>query len=96
MMYIHTFFIAFMVFLMGILCISSASEITSTLLGRKIALGMAIFWGMRMLIQFFGYSSSLWKGKRFETTIHIIFSFFWIYVSTVFAFAYIGYDFTYQ
>lgn len=90
MMYVHTFFIAFMVLLMGILCVTSSAEIASTDLGKKIALGMAIFWGTRMLFQFFGYSSKLWKGKIFETVVHIVFSFFWIYVSTVFTLTYLG------
>ncbi|XDD50638.1 hypothetical protein AB3N59_02190 [Leptospira sp. WS92.C1] len=82
--YIHTFFIALIILLMGVLCFSSSAELTETILGKRVSLGFAIFWTARLLIQFFGYSSELWKGKPFETTIHIIFSIFWIYVSAVF------------
>jgi len=56
MMTIHTFFIALTVFLIGVLCVTSASEIIETSLGRKLALGLGLFWGIRLVIQFFGYS----------------------------------------
>src|SRR4026209_2354 len=79
LMYIHSFFIAFAIFLIGILCLTSASELTNTPLGKKISLGLGIFWSVRLFIQFFGYSSKLWKGKAFETFVHVFFSFFWIY-----------------
>jgi len=84
MMIIHTFFISFMVLLMGILCITSSSELVNTPFGKKIAFGFAIFWFVRLLVQFFGYSSNLWKGKKMETTVHIIFSLFWLYCSLTF------------
>jgi hypothetical protein len=84
MMYVHTFFIAFIILLMGILCITSASELTTTKLGNKLALGLFIFWFTRFIFQFFGYSSKLWKGKQFETFVHIVSSFLWAYVSIVF------------
>ncbi len=84
MMYVHTFFLALVVFLMGLLCLSSSKEILETPLGNRIALGFAIFWTIRLVIQFFGYSSELWKGKKFETIVHILFSILWTYVSGVF------------
>ena len=84
MMYIHTLFIALTVFLMGLLCVSSASELVTTGFGKRICLGMAIFWLTRLIIQFFGYSSVLWRGKRFETGMHILFSFLWVYFTVVF------------
>ncbi|MCU7616816.1 hypothetical protein NZ698_06365 [Chryseobacterium sp. PBS4-4] len=82
-MKVHTIFIAFTVFLMGLLLLTSSSELMETNLGEKIILGLAIFWTFRLVIQFFGYSSKLWKGKLFETTVHIIFSLLWIYISFV-------------
>lgn len=83
-MKIHTVFIALTVFLMGLLCLTSANDLMETSLGKKIILGLAIFWTTRLVFQFFGYSSKLWKGKIFETSVHIIFSFLWIYISFVF------------
>ena len=90
LMYVHTFFIAFMVFLMGLLCFSSAAELLNTPLGKRVLLVFGIFWIVRLFIQFFGYSSKLWKGKRFETTMHILFSIFWFYLSSVFVIAYLN------
>lgn len=90
MMYVHTFFIAFIVFLIGLLCLTSATELTTTNFGKRISLGLGIFWTTRLLIQFFGYSSLLWKGKRLETTIHVLFSILWTYISAVFFFNYLA------
>jgi hypothetical protein len=84
MMYVHTFFIAIVVFLIGLLCITSSAELISTDLGKKVTLGFGIFWMVRLFIQFFGYSSILWRGKRLETSIHILFSLLWAYLSMIF------------
>jgi len=90
MMTIHTFFIALVVFLMGLLCLTSATELIETRLGKTISLGLGIFWSFRLIIQFFGYSPKLWKGKRFDTIIHILFSGLWIYLSVIFWMNYIN------
>ncbi|KAA3622434.1 MAG: hypothetical protein DWP94_08290 [Flavobacterium sp.] len=84
MMRVHTFFIALTVFLMGLLCFTSASELVHTSLGRKISLGIGIFWTIRLFIQLFVYSSKLWWGKVFETAMHLIFTLLWVYLSFVF------------
>jgi hypothetical protein len=88
MIYVHTFFIALTILMMGILCLTSAQELTETNFGKKISLGLGIFWGLRLFIQFFGYSSVLWKGKAFETTIHIFFTLMWTYITIIFLLAY--------
>ena len=49
-----------------------------------MALGCGVLWLARLLIQFFGYSSELWRGKRFETCVHFLFIGFWSYLSTIF------------
>jgi hypothetical protein len=84
MMYVHTFFIAIVVFLFGVLCVTSSHDLVATELGKRISLGLGIFWTARLFIQFFGYSSTLWRGKTFETGIHILFSLLWAYFSIVF------------
>jgi hypothetical protein len=83
-LYVHTFFIALTVLLMGLLCLSSADRLLTTTLGQRICLGLALFWTTRLGFQFFGYSSDLWKGKRFETIVHILFSGLWLYLSAIF------------
>ena len=84
MMTIHTFFIAFTVFLMGLLCLTSSSQLIESNLGKKISLGLGLFWSVRLFIQFFGYSADLWRGKKLETLIHILFSILWTYISSIF------------
>ena len=90
MMYIHTFFIAFMLLLIGLLCMTSSNELISTHLGKRVSLGLGIFWVVRFFIQFFGYSSKTWRGKRFETIVHILFAIFWFYISVVFIMIYLS------
>lgn len=88
MMTVHTFFIALMVFLIGLLCLTSANELIETNLGKKISLGIGAFWSIRLVFQLFVYSPKLWKGKKFETFTHILFTLFWIYFSATFLFVY--------
>jgi len=83
-MYVHTLFIALIILLMGVLCLTSSADLVSTTLGKRACLGLGLFWVTRLLIQFFGYSSELWRGKVFETVIHVIFSILWLYLSVVF------------
>ncbi len=89
LMYIHSFFIAFVILLLGVLCLTSANELITTTLGKRISLGLGIFWTARLFIQFFGYSAKLWKGKTFETSVHIFFSIFWVYLSIIFTLIYL-------
>jgi hypothetical protein len=84
MIYVHTFFIALVVFLMGLLCIIAPVELMTTRLGKIISCGLTIFWAIRLFVQFFGYSPLLWKGKKFETIVHIVFSLLWTYFTTIF------------
>lgn len=89
MMYVHTLFIGLTIILMGILCLTSAQELVETKLGKQISFGLGIFWFTRLLVQFFGYSAKLWKGKTFETIIHIIFIILWSYLSFLFIYIWI-------
>lgn len=88
MMRTHTFFIALTVALMGFLCLTSSNELVETGLGKKITLGLGLFWSIRLFFQLFIYSSKLWKGKSFETAIHILFVCLWLYISSVFILSY--------
>jgi hypothetical protein len=88
LMEVHTFFIAVFVFLNGLLCLFCYKDLMNTSLGRVICLGLAIFWGLRLGVQFFVYSPKLWKGKIFETIMHIVFSIIWIYITTIFILLY--------
>jgi len=88
MMYVHTFFIAFVVLLMGVLCIYCTDDLINTKLGRQLSFGLFLFWGLRLVFQFAVYSPKLWRKKLFETVAHILFSILWIYITIVFFLVY--------
>jgi|TARA_B110000261_G_scaffold160329_1_gene199758 hypothetical protein len=88
LMKVHTFFIALVVLLIGMLCLISTAEMIYTDLGKTVSLGIGIFWVIRLVFQFVGYSSVLWKGKKLETTIHILAIILWTYLSAIFLYVY--------
>lgn len=87
-MYVHTFFIALIVLLMGLLCLYSSSELVNSPLGKHVSLGLFIFWFTRLAFQFFVYSPKVWRGKKLETFVHIVFALLWSYFSYVFFLVY--------
>jgi hypothetical protein len=89
-LYVHTFFIAFIALLMGLLCLSYSHELLHDPFGKVISLGLFGFWLTRLIFQFFVYSPKVWRGKRFETVMHVMFSVLWLYFSGVFLLGYIG------
>src|SRR4051812_33234085 len=85
MMQVHTLFVALMVGLMGTLCaFGSAALLAPTSLGRWVSIGFAIFWSVRGYCQWFVYSPELWRGKRFETGMHVLFSLVWTLLTALF------------
>lgn len=84
MMQTHMIFIAITVFGIGLLCFSQGEELIGTPFGRKLCLGLSVFWLLRLAFQFFVYSAELWRGKRFETFIHVMAVCFWVYMTVVF------------
>lgn len=84
MMKVHSAFIALTLALAGLLCLTSADALVGTPLGRRVALGLGIFWTARLLTQLFVYSPRLWRGKPRETAIHVLFVAIWTYFGTVF------------
>ena len=89
MMQVHTFFIALTVILMGLLCLCAPTDLIDTSLGKKISLGLGVFWGIRLFCQIFVYSSALWRGKTLETIVHIFSTLSWMYFSGVFLINYL-------
>ena len=84
-------FQAHSVFLVLTLALSSALLLTSadvllvpSRLSRAILLGLTTFWAVRMLMQWFFYSPDIWRGNTFFTTMHVVFSVAWIYMTGVF------------
>ena len=68
----------------ALLLIYADALLEPTRLSRAVLAGLTLFWGLRMLMQWFFYSPDTWRGNRFNTTMHVVFSFMWIYVTAVF------------
>ncbi len=88
-LYVHTFFIAFIVLLMGLLCLNYSHQLLYDPFGKVISLGLSGFWLTRLVFQFLVYSPKIWRGKSFETVVHIVFAIAWMYFTCVFIFSYL-------
>jgi hypothetical protein len=75
-MYVHTFFIALVVLLMGILCLTSAKELIETDLGKKIVLGLGVFGCLDCLFSFLGIHQCFGKARHLKQQYILYFHFF--------------------
>jgi hypothetical protein len=82
----HAFFLVLTLALFSALLLTCGDALLErTRLNRAVLSGLTIFWTLRMLMQWGFYSPAIWRGHRFNTAMHCIFSAVWIYVSAVFA-----------
>jgi hypothetical protein len=82
----HSIFLVLTLALFSALLLTSgASLLEPTRLSRAVLIGLTIFWGLRMVMQWWFYSPQLWRGNAFNTAMHCVFSVTWIYVTAVFA-----------
>ena len=89
--FVHTFFIALGVTMAGAVSLLFARALLRPdPLSRAILAGFAAFWFCRLLAQFFAYDAAIWRGNRFRTTMHVLFSLFWCYVTATYSLALIG------
>lgn len=90
--YVHVFFIALALLMQGVGCIFFAPALCEkSTLAAAVSAGMCVYWLIRLIFQLFVFDKELWVGKRFETSMHIIFTFNWLYYVVVF-----GWLFYYQ
>lgn len=86
--YVHHFFIALVLAMIGLLTLLIPKALLKgDILAVSIDLGLTVFWAIRWYCQLFVYRQELWKGKSFETTVHLSFSSFWAYCSLSFGLA---------
>ena len=87
-LFVHSYFIALILLFMGILLVFyTPLLLLASPLAKLLALGLVIFWASRLFIQLFIYSPANWKGDRFRTVTHVLFTLLWsVYV---FAFAWL-------
>ena len=83
---VHSIFIVLTVALFSALLLTSSEALLEpTRLSRAVLIGLTIFWGLRMLMQWFFYSPGVWRGNRLHTATHYVFSGAWVYVTGTFA-----------
>lgn len=87
--YVHTFFVALVLLMLGCLSLfGTTALLEKTALGRAFCGGVTLFWVCRWIFQFWVYDSSLWRGKRFETRVHLLFALLWTYYIAVYGYAF--------
>jgi hypothetical protein len=85
---VHSVFLVLILGLFSALLLTCAPALVEpTRLSRAVLIGLTIFWGLRMVMQWCFYSSELWRGHRFNTVVHYVFSAVWVYLTSVFAWA---------
>ena len=83
--HVHTFFVCLVLVMMGLPCLIQPEVfLVPSKAGAWISWSIAVFWALRLYCQFFVYRADLWRGKRMETTMHILFSFIWTALTALF------------
>jgi hypothetical protein len=86
--FVHTFFIGLGVVMAGAGSMFYASALLEpSPLSRALLAGCVVFWFCRLVTQFFVYDQEIWRGRRFYTAMHILFSMLWIYVVATYGLA---------
>jgi hypothetical protein len=87
-LYVHNAFIILLLLMFAGLALGCTNALLDPHpVARAVLGGMAFFWFLRLVIQWFVYDASLWRGKTFETAMHVLFTGVWIYFSGTFAWA---------
>ena len=85
MFHVHTFFVCLVLVLFGTLSLLAPDALLEpTRLARLVLVGIALFWAVRLYCQWFVYDARLWRGQRFETTMHLVFTALWCYFVAVY------------
>ena len=83
---VHAAFICVILVMFAALALFYPRELLEpTPLARAILAGLAAFWLLRLLTQWFVYDPRLWRGRRFETIVHLVFTGVWTYFAATFA-----------
>jgi hypothetical protein len=83
---VHTFFICFVLVMMGLPCVLEPSIFLGrSRAGAWLAWSFSAFWTTRLFFQWFVYPWELWRGKRMETIMHGLFTIVWTALATLFA-----------
>ena len=84
----HNVFLILSLALLSVLLLGAPESLLEpTRLSRAVLSGLTIVWALRMLMQWFFYSPEIWRGHRFNSAMHCVFSAIWVYVTAVFGLA---------
>ncbi|MEX2317627.1 MAG: hypothetical protein WD669_10785 [Pirellulales bacterium] len=88
MFLVHVGYIVYLVASMGLLSLFfTRALIEQSLLARLVLAWLFLFWFSRLFVQWLVYDQSLWRGNRFHTAVHFIFTGMWMYLSAVYGWA---------
>lgn len=88
MFLVHCFFIVLTLVLFGVLSLGFTGLLMErTPLAKVVLTGLCVFWLARLVVQFFVYDSKLWRGNRFNTMAHVLFSLLWGYYTVTYVWA---------
>ena len=83
--HVHTFFICLVLVLMGLPCLIEPTVfLAPTRSSLWVSWSFAAFWAIRLSFQWFVYAPELWRGKRFETGMHVGFTLVWTALTALF------------
>jgi hypothetical protein len=82
---VHTFFVCVVLVLFGVpSLVDPRALLEPSRLSRWVLGGITSFWLLRLGCQWFVYDPALWRGKRFETVMHALFTVLWCYLVAVY------------
>ncbi len=82
---VHTLFICVTLLMFGSLSLLAPQALLQpTPLSKLVLGGIASFWTLRLVVQWFVYDKRLWTGSAGNRRIHFAFSALWIYLSLVY------------
>jgi hypothetical protein len=85
---VHAMFISVMLLMFAALCLMMAKHLLEpTPLAGAVLGGLASFWLLRLAAQWLIYDWRLWRGQRFNTAMHLLFTVLWLYFTATFTFA---------
>ena len=85
---VHAGFIILTLVLFGLLSLGLAEALLErSVLAQGVLAGLTLFWLARLLVQWLFYDERLWRGNRFNTTAHLVFTGLWAYFVSTYAYA---------
>ena len=80
--HVHTFFICLVLVATGLPCLLDPGVLLEkSRAGLWGAWSLCAFWSCRLWCQWFAYQPSWWKGLRFESAMHWLFSAVWLFLA---------------